>query len=95
MDTLIVDKKKYHKSCFYCEHCRNKLGLGNYVSLHGHFYCLHHYKQLLKSKGSYDNELGHKSPTGSAGLRPTVVTHPLIAPLDVHKISLLSLTVRQ
>lgn len=39
--------------------------LGNYVSLHGHFYCLHHYKQLLKSKGSYDNGLGQKPPTGS------------------------------
>lgn len=25
MDALIVDKKKYHKSCFCCEHCRNKL----------------------------------------------------------------------
>uniref|UniRef100_A0AAV2K099 LIM zinc-binding domain-containing protein n=1 Tax=Knipowitschia caucasica TaxID=637954 RepID=A0AAV2K099_KNICA len=38
MDALIVDKKKYHKSCFFCEHCRNKLSVGNYVSLHGHFY---------------------------------------------------------
>uniref|UniRef100_A0A3P8TW72 Xin actin binding repeat containing 2 n=1 Tax=Amphiprion percula TaxID=161767 RepID=A0A3P8TW72_AMPPE len=66
MDALIVDKKKYHKSCFCCEHCRNKLSLGNYVSLHGHFYCLHHYKQLLKSKGNYDNGLGQKPPTGSA-----------------------------
>uniref|UniRef100_A0A3B4ZXQ1 Xin actin binding repeat containing 2 n=1 Tax=Stegastes partitus TaxID=144197 RepID=A0A3B4ZXQ1_9TELE len=62
MDALIVDKKKYHKSCFCCEHCRNKLSLGNYVSLHGHFYCLHHYKQLLKSKGNYDNGLGQKPP---------------------------------
>lgn len=25
MDALIVDKKKYHKSCFCCEHCKNKL----------------------------------------------------------------------
>lgn len=25
MDALIVDKKKFHKSCFCCEHCRNKL----------------------------------------------------------------------
>lgn len=70
MDALIVDKKKYHKSCFYCEHCRNKLSLGNYVSLHGHFYCLHHYKQLLKSKGSYDNGLGQK-PGGSGGPIPS------------------------
>uniref|UniRef100_A0A3Q1E9N8 LIM zinc-binding domain-containing protein n=1 Tax=Acanthochromis polyacanthus TaxID=80966 RepID=A0A3Q1E9N8_9TELE len=65
MDALIVDKKKYHKSCFCCEHCRNKLSLGNYVSLHGHFYCLHHYKQLLKSKGNHDNGLGQKPPSGT------------------------------
>lgn len=71
MDALIVDKKKYHKSCFCCEHCRNKLSLGNYVSLHGHFYCLHHYKQLLKSKGSYDNGLGQKHPAGSVGPIPS------------------------
>lgn len=69
MDALIVDKKKYHKSCFRCEHCRNTLSLGNYVSLHGHFYCLHHYKQLLKSKGNYDNGLGQKPPSG--GLFPS------------------------
>lgn len=67
MDALIVDRKKYHKSCFSCEHCGNKLSLGNYVSLHGHFYCLHHYKQLLKSKGIYENGLGQKTPTGSTG----------------------------
>ncbi|KAK1903192.1 Xin actin-binding repeat-containing protein 2, partial [Dissostichus eleginoides] len=71
MDALIVDTKKYHKSCFCCEHCRNKLSLGNYVSLHGHYYCLHHYKQLLKSKGNYDNGLGQKPPTGSGGLIPS------------------------
>ncbi|KAG8000689.1 Xin actin-binding repeat-containing protein 2 [Nibea albiflora] len=71
MDAVIVDKKKYHKSCFCCEHCRNKLSLGNYVSLHGHFYCLPHYKQLLKSKGSYDNGLGQKPPAGSGGLIPS------------------------
>lgn len=70
MDALIVDKKKYHKSCFCCEHCRSKLSLGNYVSLHGHFYCLPHYKQLLKSKGIYDNGLGQKPPAGSGGPIP-------------------------
>lgn len=45
--------------------------LGNCVSLHGHFYCLHHYKQLLKSKGIYENGLGPKTPTGSAGSSPS------------------------
>nr|XP_023836800.1 xin actin-binding repeat-containing protein 2-like isoform X2 [Salvelinus alpinus] len=58
MEALIADRKKFHKSCFCCEHCRNKLSLGNYVSLHGHLYCLPHYKQLFKSKGNYDNRFG-------------------------------------
>lgn len=70
MDALIVDKKKFHKSCFCCEHCRNKLSLGNYVSLHGHFYCQPHYKQLLKSKGIYDDDLGQNPSMGSSGPNP-------------------------
>ncbi|KAK0150904.1 Xin actin-binding repeat-containing protein 2 [Merluccius polli] len=54
MDALIMDRKKYHKSCFCCEHCSSILSLGNSISLHGHLYCLVHYKQLLKSKGNTD-----------------------------------------
>uniref|UniRef100_A0A3Q3B6N4 Xin actin binding repeat containing 2b n=1 Tax=Kryptolebias marmoratus TaxID=37003 RepID=A0A3Q3B6N4_KRYMA len=41
--------------------------LGNYVSLHGHLYCLPHYRQLLKSTGNYSNGLGQKPPSGSGG----------------------------
>lgn len=48
----------------------NLCSLGNYVSLHGHFYCLHHYKQLLKSQGNCDNGPGQKPPTGSGGPIP-------------------------
>ncbi|KAK3569229.1 hypothetical protein QTP86_026509, partial [Hemibagrus guttatus] len=59
MEGLIADKKKFHKSCFLCEHCKNKLSLGNYVSLHGHLYCPPHYKQLFKSKGHFDEGFGH------------------------------------
>nr|XP_049583775.1 xin actin-binding repeat-containing protein 2 isoform X5 [Syngnathus scovelli] len=70
MDGWIVDRKKYHKSCFFCEQCKSKLSLGNYVSLHGHFFCLHHYKQLLKSKGMYNNELGQKAPAGTDASTP-------------------------
>ena len=25
MESLIADKKNFHKSCFFCEHCRSKL----------------------------------------------------------------------
>uniref|UniRef100_A0A673KMV4 LIM zinc-binding domain-containing protein n=1 Tax=Sinocyclocheilus rhinocerous TaxID=307959 RepID=A0A673KMV4_9TELE len=55
MEGLIADKKKFHKSCFLCEHCKNKLSLGNFVSLHGHLYCQPHYKQLFKSKGNFED----------------------------------------
>lgn len=41
--------------------------LGNYVSIHGHLYCLPHYRQLLKSTGNYSNGLGQKPPSGSGG----------------------------
>ncbi|MCI4378548.1 hypothetical protein PGIGA_G00217140 [Pangasianodon gigas] len=61
MEGLIADKKKFHKSCFFCEHCKNKLSLGNYVSLHGHLYCPPHYKQLFTSKGHFDEGFGQRS----------------------------------
>jgi len=64
MDALILDRKKYHKNCFCCEHCSSKLSVGNYVFLHGHLYCLIHHKQLLKSKGNYDNGLIPPKETG-------------------------------
>ncbi|TRY93521.1 hypothetical protein DNTS_032374, partial [Danionella cerebrum] len=58
MEGLIADKKKFHKSCFFCEHCKNKLSLGNFVSLHGRLYCQPHYAQLFKSKGNFENGFG-------------------------------------
>uniref|UniRef100_A0AAY5EVB8 LIM zinc-binding domain-containing protein n=1 Tax=Electrophorus electricus TaxID=8005 RepID=A0AAY5EVB8_ELEEL len=61
MEGLLVDKKKFHKACFSCEYCKNKLNLGNYVSLHGHLYCPSHYKQLFKSKGYFDEVFGQGS----------------------------------
>lgn len=60
MEALIADKQNFHKSCFRCEHCRGKLSLGNYASLHGRMYCKPHYKQLFKSKGNYDEGFGQK-----------------------------------
>uniref|UniRef100_A0A3Q3EZI2 LIM zinc-binding domain-containing protein n=1 Tax=Labrus bergylta TaxID=56723 RepID=A0A3Q3EZI2_9LABR len=60
MELLIADNQNFHKSCFRCEHCRGKLSLGNYASLHGRMYCKPHYKQLFKSKGNYDEGFGQK-----------------------------------
>ncbi|PWA32175.1 hypothetical protein CCH79_00013438 [Gambusia affinis] len=60
MESLIADKQNFHKNCFCCEHCKGKLSLGNYASLHGRMYCKPHYKQLFKSKGNYDEGFGQK-----------------------------------
>nr|XP_019961699.1 PREDICTED: LIM domain and actin-binding protein 1-like [Paralichthys olivaceus] len=60
MESLIADKHNFHKNCFRCEHCRGKLSLGTYASLHGRMYCKPHYKQLFKSKGNYDEGFGQK-----------------------------------
>lgn len=85
MDALIVDKKKYHKSCFRCEHCRNRLSVGNYVSLHGHFYCLHHYKQLLKTTGNFDNGLGQQSSLGGASAEEWRYSTGSLSSVDKYK----------
>jgi len=69
MDAVILDKKKYHKNCFCCEHCSSKLSVGSYIFLHGRLYCRHHHKQLLTSKGNYDN--GLKPPKESSGPIPS------------------------
>uniref|UniRef100_A0A8C6KU41 LIM zinc-binding domain-containing protein n=1 Tax=Nothobranchius furzeri TaxID=105023 RepID=A0A8C6KU41_NOTFU len=60
MESLIADKQNFHKGCFRCDHCKGKLSLGNYASLHGRMYCKPHYKQLFKSKGNYDEGFGQK-----------------------------------
>ncbi|GCB66344.1 hypothetical protein scyTo_0011996 [Scyliorhinus torazame] len=59
MESLTADMQTFHKSCFRCQHCNNKLSLGNYASLHGQMYCKPHFKQLFKSKGNYDEGFGH------------------------------------
>lgn len=58
--------KPLQTSLNFCFHC----SLGNYVSLNGHFYCLHHYKQLLQSKGIYDNGSEQKTAV-TGGLIPS------------------------
>ncbi|KAK0139450.1 Xin actin-binding repeat-containing protein 2 [Merluccius polli] len=60
MEALIADKQTFHKSCFCCQHCRGKLSLGNYASLHGRMYCKPHFTQLFKAKGNYDEGFGQK-----------------------------------
>ncbi|KAG5283247.1 hypothetical protein AALO_G00040010 [Alosa alosa] len=49
---------KQKKTDTSSKHCRSKLSLGNYVSLHGHLYCPPHFKQLFKTKGYLDEGFG-------------------------------------
>ncbi|XP_022068574.2 xin actin-binding repeat-containing protein 2-like [Acanthochromis polyacanthus] len=79
MELLIADKQSFHKSCFRCEHCRGKLSLGNYASLHGRMYCKPHYKQLFKSKGNYDEGFGqtpHKELWNNKNQQNSAVKSP-------------------
>lgn len=79
MELLIADKQSFHKSCFRCEHCRGKLSLGNYASLHGRMYCKPHYKQLFKSKGNYDEGFGqtpHKELWSNKNQQNSAVKSP-------------------
>ncbi|CAL9698052.1 unnamed protein product [Knipowitschia caucasica] len=51
MERVATDKSVFHKRCFCCKHCKKKLSMLNYASLHGKLYCTFHYKQLLRTKG--------------------------------------------
>lgn len=55
---------QYNRNSPILSVCFLVCSLGNYVSLHGHFYCLPHYKQLLKSKGNADNGIGQQLAAG-------------------------------
>lgn len=56
----MANKVILHRNCFCCKHCKKKLGIHNYSSLYGEFYCVSHYQQLFKRKGNYDEGFGHK-----------------------------------
>jgi len=52
------EKRLYHKACLKCSHCKKTLGLGNYASMAGVYYCKPHFKQLFATKGNYDEGFG-------------------------------------
>lgn len=60
MEKMVANKLILHRNCFCCKHCKKKLGIHNYSSLYGEFYCVSHYQQLFKRKGNYDEGFGHK-----------------------------------
>ncbi|KAM9436464.1 uncharacterized protein Hap1MRO34_000884 isoform 2-T2 [Clarias gariepinus] len=60
MEKIAADKHVFHKSCFCCKHCNQKLSLRNYTVLYGEFYCMFHYQQLFRKNGNYDEGFGHE-----------------------------------
>uniref|UniRef100_UPI00358E6F82 LIM domain and actin-binding protein 1-like isoform X2 n=1 Tax=Myxine glutinosa TaxID=7769 RepID=UPI00358E6F82 len=65
-DRLAVDNNTYHKSCFRCHHCWNKLSLGNFAAAEGFVFCHPHFKQLFCVKGNYKDgfRLGEQALKG-------------------------------
>ncbi|XP_076833366.1 LIM domain and actin-binding protein 1 isoform X2 [Brachyhypopomus gauderio] len=60
LEKLVANQQVFHKACFRCVHCSNRLSLASYASLHGNIYCKPHFNQLFKSKGNYDEGFGHR-----------------------------------
>ncbi|KAI4901423.1 hypothetical protein NFI96_018553 [Prochilodus magdalenae] len=60
MEKMAADKFIFHKQCFCCKHCKQKLSLRNYAPLYGEFYCVFHYQQLFRRKGNYDEGFGYQ-----------------------------------
>jgi hypothetical protein len=60
---MTLEGEPYHKTCFKCAHGGCLLTTASYASLNGILYCQHHFWQLFKETGSYDNLL---KPAASA-----------------------------
>ncbi|XP_053530858.1 LIM domain-containing protein isoform X6 [Ictalurus punctatus] len=60
MEKIAADKYVFHKNCFCCKHCNQKLSLRNYTTHYGEFYCVFHYQQLFRKNGNYDEGFGHE-----------------------------------
>uniref|UniRef100_A0A8C6U1I6 LIM zinc-binding domain-containing protein n=1 Tax=Neogobius melanostomus TaxID=47308 RepID=A0A8C6U1I6_9GOBI len=60
LERLVANQSVYHGACFRCAHCKSKLSLGSYASLHNNVYCKPHFCQLFKAKGNYDEGFGHR-----------------------------------
>ncbi|XP_038052838.1 protein-methionine sulfoxide oxidase mical2b-like isoform X2 [Patiria miniata] len=55
MEKITADGFNYHKLCFRCTECNTLLSLGNFAQSKQFLYCKHHFKQLFKLKGNYDD----------------------------------------
>ncbi|GAV57925.1 LIM domain-containing protein [Cephalotus follicularis] len=55
LEKVTVEGESYHKQCFKCSHGGCKLTPSSYAALDGILYCKHHFAQLFKERGSYNN----------------------------------------
>jgi len=51
IEMVSADGVPYHKTCFKCSHCNNKLAMSTFSSIDGALYCKPHFEQLFKEKG--------------------------------------------
>ncbi|XP_022096386.1 F-actin-methionine sulfoxide oxidase Mical-like isoform X2 [Acanthaster planci] len=69
MEKVTADGTTYHKTCFRCTECNTCLSLGNFAQSKQFLYCKHHFKQLFKLKGNYDDAFdGSSRSSRKAGL---------------------------
>ncbi|KAG7160956.1 probable inactive protein kinase DDB_G0270444 [Homarus americanus] len=54
MEKMEVAGRLMHKTCFRCCKCNSPLSVGRFSVGGGHLYCLTHYKQAFREKGTYD-----------------------------------------
>ncbi|KAL6906547.1 hypothetical protein ACP4OV_004148 [Aristida adscensionis] len=66
LEKMTLEGEPYHKTCFKCAHGGCILTTATYASLKGILYCQHHFWQLFKETGSYNNLLKHASAKNAA-----------------------------
>lgn len=54
MEKMEVIGRVMHKTCFRCSKCNSPLSVGRFSVGGGNLYCLTHYKQAFREKGTYD-----------------------------------------
>ncbi|XP_062200636.1 LIM domain-containing protein WLIM1-like isoform X1 [Phragmites australis] len=57
LEKMTLESEPYHKTCFKCAHGGCLLTTASYAALNGILYCQHHFWQLFKETGSYNNLL--------------------------------------
>jgi hypothetical protein len=75
---MTLEGEPYHKTCFKCAHGGCLLTTASYAALNGILYCQHHFWQLFKETGSYDNLL--KPATSAKNTEEPAATKEEVSP---------------